>query len=86
MLYSASDKARLFAQNFSGNSNLVDSGISLLTFSFRTNVKLNNIPVTPKLVKKVTTNLDLRKTSSPDCISEVVPKNCKSRLRYILSV
>ena len=32
VLFSASDKAKLFARNFSENSNLDDSGISLLVF------------------------------------------------------
>ena len=40
VLSSASDKAKLFAENFSKNSNLDDSGISLPVFPSRTNVKL----------------------------------------------
>ena len=46
------DKAKLFAQNFSKNCNLDDSGISLPVFPSRTNLKLHNISVTPKMVKK----------------------------------
>ena len=42
MLSSASDKAKLFVKNFSKNSNLDDSGISLFVFLSRTNVKLHN--------------------------------------------
>ena len=57
MLSSVFDKAKLFAKNFSKNSNLDDSGISLPVFPSRTNLKLNNISVTPKMVKKVVTNL-----------------------------
>ena len=41
------------------NSNLDDSGISLPAFSSRTHLKLHKFFVTPKLVKKVKTNLDL---------------------------
>ena len=41
MLSSASDKAKLFAEKFSMNSNLDDSGISLPVFSSRTNLKLH---------------------------------------------
>ena len=52
VLYSASDKAKLFAENFSKNSNLDDLGISLPVFLFRTNLKLHNISVTPKMVFK----------------------------------
>ena len=40
VLSSASDKAKLFAENFSMNSNLDDSGISLPVFPSRTNLKL----------------------------------------------
>ena len=52
VLSSASDKAKLFAENFSKNSNLDDSGISLPVFPSRTNLKLHNISVTTKMVKK----------------------------------
>ena len=41
--YSASDKAKLFAKNFSKNSNLDYSGISLTVFPSRINLKLHNI-------------------------------------------
>ena len=58
VLSSASDKAKLFAKNFSKNSNLDDSGISLPVFPSRTNLKLNTISITPMMVKKVITNLD----------------------------
>ena len=40
VLSSASDKAKLFAKNFSKNSNLGDSGISLLVFPSIANLKL----------------------------------------------
>ena len=72
VLSSASDKAKLFAENFSKNSNLDDSGISLPVFPSRTNLKLHNISVTPKRVKKVITNLELSKASGPDYIPVVV--------------
>ena len=78
VLSSASDKAKLFAKNFSKNSNLDDSGISLPAFPDSTNLKLHNISVTPKMVKKFTIYLDLSKTSGPDC-------NCEPRLSYILA-
>ena len=85
MLSSASDKAKLFAKNFSKNSNLDDSGVSLPVFPSRTNLKLHNISITPKMVKKVITNLDLSKASGPDCIPVVVLKNCEPELSYILA-
>ena len=48
-------------------------------------MKLHNISVTPKMVRKVVMNLDLSKTSSPDCIPVVVLKNCELELSYILA-
>ena len=81
---SASDKARLFPENVFKNSNHDDSDISLPVFPSRTNLKLHNISVTPKMVKKVIMNLDLSKASGPDCIPVVVLKNCEPKLSYIL--
>ena len=85
VLSSASDKAKLFAKNFSKNSNLDDSSISLPVFPSRTNLKLHNNSITPKMVKKVITNLDSSKASGPDCIPVVVLKNCEPELSYILA-
>ena len=68
MLSSASSKAKLFAKNFSKNSNLP-------VFPSRTNLKLHNISITSSMVKKVITNLDSSKASVPDCILVVVLKN-----------
>ena len=82
VLSSASDKAKLFPKNFSKNSNLDDSGISLPVFPSRSNLKLHNISITPKIRKKVITNLDSSKTSGPDCIPVVVLKNCEPELSY----
>ena len=85
MLCSASDKAKFFAKNFSKNSNLDDSGISLPVFPSGANRKMHNISVTPKMVKKVITNLDSSKAPGPDCILVVVLKNCKPERSYILA-
>ena len=82
VLSSASDKAKLCAENFSNNSNLDDSGISLPISPSRTNLKLHNIPVTPKMVIM---KLDLSKASGPDCIPVVVLKNCQPEPSYILA-
>ena len=41
VLSSASDKAKVFAENFTKDSNLDDSGIFLLVFSSKTNMKLH---------------------------------------------
>ena len=85
VLSTASHKAKLFAKNFSKNSNLDESGISLPVFPSRTNLKLHNISITPKMVRKVTMNLDSSKASGPDCIPVVVLKNCEPKLSYILA-
>ena len=85
MLSSASDKAKLFAENFSRNSNLDESGFSLPVFSSRTNSKVHIISVTIKIVKKVIMSLDLSKTSGPDCITVSVLGNCESKCSYILA-
>ena len=78
-------KQNLFSENYSKNSGLDDSGISLLVFSSITNLKQHNISVTPKMVKKVIMNLDLSKASGPDCIPVVFLKNCEPELSYILA-
>ena len=84
VLSSSSDKAKLFATNFSKNSNLDDCGISLPVFLSRSNLKLH-ISITPKMVKKVIMNLDSSKVSGPDCIPVVVLKNYEPELSYILA-
>ena len=50
---SASDKATLLAKNFSKNSNIDGSGIFLPVFPCRTNVKLHNIPLIPRWLKRL---------------------------------
>ena len=77
-------KQNFFAESFSKNSNLDDSGISSPDFPSRTNLKLHNICVSPKMVKKVIMNLDLPKVSGPYCIPVVVLKNSEPELSYIL--
>ena len=76
----SSDKAK-----FSKNSNPGDSGISLLVFPSRTNLKLHNISITQKMVRKFISNIDSSKTSCPDCIPVVVLRNCESELSYVLA-
>ena len=46
-------------------------------------MKLHNISVTPKMVKKVIMKLDSSKVSGPDCIPVVVRKNCGPEFSYI---
>ena len=83
MLSSEPDKAKLFAKNFSMNSSLDDSGISLHVFFSRTNLKLHNISKNLKVVRKVITNLDSSKASGPNCIPVVILKNCESEFSYV---
>ena len=52
VLSSAPDQAKLFAKNFSKNSNFDDSDISLLVFPCRTNLKLHNTLRLPVWLKK----------------------------------
>ena len=54
-------------------TNLDDPGISLPVFLSRTNVKLHNISITPKMVKNVIMNID--STKATNCIPVVVLKN-----------
>ena len=84
MLSSASGKAKFLAKNLSKNSNIDHSGISLPVFLSRTNLKLHNISVTPKMVNKIR-NLDLSKASGPDCIPVVVLKNWEPERFYVLA-
>ena len=85
MFSSASDKAKLFAENFFKNFSLDDSGIFLPVFPGITNLKLHNISVIAKMVKKVIMKLDLSKASGPECILVVVLRNCEPELPYILA-
>ena len=84
VLSSASDKAKLFAENFSKNSNLDNSGISLPVFPSRTNLKLH-ISLTPTMVKKVILCLNLSTASGPDGIPVAVLKNCEPEISHILA-
>ena len=59
--------------------------LSLPVFSSRTNLKLHNISVTPKILKKVIMNLNLSKASDTDCIPVVVLKNSEPEVSCILA-
>ena len=85
MLSSASDKGKMFAENLSKNINLDDSRISLPVLPSRTNLKLHNISLTPKMVKKLIINLDLSKPCGPDCVPVVILKNYEPELSYRLA-
>ena len=85
-LSSASHKAKLFAKNFSENSNLDDSGIFFPVFSSRSNLTLHNIYVILKvsLVVPVFKNLgerfvakNYRPVSLLSTVNKVFEKTCK---------
>ena len=59
--------------------------VSPPVFPSRTNLKLYNISVTPKMVKKVIMNLDLSMASDLDCILVVVLKKREPERSYILA-
>ena len=84
VLSSASDKAKLFAESFSGNSNLDYSGISIYLFS-RINLKLHNISVTPKLIIRVITNLIYQRHLVLIIFQWWFYVNCEPELSYILA-
>ena len=75
----------MFAENFSKNINLDDSRISLPVLPSRTKLKLHNISLTPKMVKKLIINLDLSKPCGPDCVPVVILKNYEPELSYRLA-
>ena len=85
VLFSAFGEAKLLAENFSKNSNVHDSDISLPVFLCRTNLKLHNISVTSKMVTKVIMKLDFSKTSGPDYVPVLVLKNCEPELSHVLA-
>ena len=61
--------------------------VSFPVLPSRTNLKLNNVSVTPKMVKKLITNLDSdsSKTSGCDCFLVVVLNICDPERSYILA-
>ena len=63
----------MLAQIFSVSSNQDDLGSILHTFSFRTNLKLYDISITPKIIDKVITVLG---SSKVDFMLVVVLKDC----------
>ena len=75
MCFFTSNRAKLFALNFSRDFHFDESGICLSAFSPWTNLKMCNIYVTPKLVKRVMTSIDSSKASGFDCFPVVVLKN-----------
>ena len=59
--------------------------ILVTLISSRTNLKPYNISITPKMIKKVITNLDPSKAFGPDYIPVLVLRNCEPEIPYILA-
>ena len=79
VLSSTSDKRKSITEKFSRKSDFDDScETSTIT------IKLHNIHVTPELIMKVITSLDLSEASGPDCIP-VVLKNFQPELSHTLA-
>ena len=74
----------MFPESSSKNSNLHDSGSSLPAFQSRTNLKLQNIPLTAEMIKKAAA-FDFRKVSGPNYIPVVALTNCEPELLNILA-
>ena len=75
-------KTKLFAEIFSKNSNIDNSGISFLS---GTNLKMHNILLALIVVKNFKTDLHSSKVSGSDCIHAVLLKNYKPELSCILA-
>ena len=73
---SASDKAKFLAKCFSRNPNLDDSSNFLPLFLSRTNLRLHNISVTPKIIN----TFALPMISGPNFIPAVFLGNCEPEL------
>ena len=75
LLYPAAQRCCLVHQNCLLKTFLrtlsLTTQVSLPDFSSRTNLKLHNITVSHKMVKKVIMNLDFSNASGPDCIPVV---------------
>ena len=58
---------------------------ALPDFPSRATLKLHNISLTPKLVKRVITTFDLSKGSGRHCTPVVILKTCRQDLSYMLA-
>ena len=84
VLSSTSDKTIYLLKTFL-RTNFDESVISLPTLTSRENLKLNNVIVTLKFIKKIITNLEFWKAAGPDCILVVVQENCELELSSTLT-
>lgn len=85
VLSSAPDADQLFAKIFSENPNIDDSGNVVHVVTSRSNRNLQNIYVTPDMVKNVIIDLVFVLVSTPNCTLVIVLKNCDPELLKILA-
>ena len=80
VLSSPSDKQIFLLKTHLGTLILMTQMISLPVFPSRTDLKMQYISVTLKLVEMFISKLDLSKESGPGCIPVVVLKRCELEL------
>ena len=84
VLTTSTDKANLFASNFSYNSTLDDGSQQLPGFPSRTEQKLSSKNITAKMVSRAIYDLDTSKVTGPERIPAIVLKMCSPELSPFL--
>ena len=85
VLTTSTDKANLFARNFSYNSTLDDSYQLLPDFPSRTEHRLTSRKITARMVSHAIYHLDTCKATGPDRIPSIVLKMCSPELSPVLA-
>ena len=85
VLTTSTDKANLFARNFSYNSTLDDSNQLLPDFPSRTEHRLTSRKITARMVSHAIYHLDACKATGPDRIPSIVLKMCSPELSPVLA-
>ena len=85
LIHEDSSKATLLNEYFISQSIPPNSNIPLPDFSYVTDARLGHINVTPTLVHKILSNLDVSKACGPDKINNKILKQCASSLCVPLS-
>ena len=85
VLTSFKDKAELFAQIFSKNSNIDDFGPILPDFPVRTNQILDHVNFSVKTVASSISNLGSSKATGPDGILVIILQKCSPELSPIFT-
>ena len=85
VLSPASDKSKFLLKFFLRFLIMIIQVSLYLFLSSAIELKLHNIPVTLKLVRKVIANFDYSEVSGFLCIPVVVLKHCEPELSYVLA-